>query len=119
MPTFSERATLLRNIERLLKLRVLYNDDDDTEDEEDFENMVSSRRYINERAPIPKSLEFCNAIFNYPDDAFRTIARCSKASFHRLLSKIKNYQVFSNNSQHKQASVEVQLLIVRLTQSKT
>ena len=60
---------------------LLYNDDDDTEDEEEFENMVlfyefvSSRRYINERAPIPKSLEFCNAIFNYPDDAFRTIAR--------------------------------------------
>ena len=53
---------------------ILYNDDDDTEDEEEFENMVlfyeyiSSRRYVNERVPIPKSLEFCNAIFNYPDE---------------------------------------------------
>jgi hypothetical protein len=40
MPTFSDRATLLRDIERLLKLMILYNDDDDTEDEEEFENMV-------------------------------------------------------------------------------
>jgi hypothetical protein len=62
--------------------------------------------------PIPKSLEFCNAIFSYPDDAFRTIARCSKASFHRLVSKIKNHRVFNNNSKMKQASVEMQLLIV-------
>jgi len=29
MPTFSERATLLRDTERLLKLIILYNDDDD------------------------------------------------------------------------------------------
>ena len=117
MPTFSERATLLKGIERLMKLMILYNDDD-SEDEEEFEDMVlfyeliSSRRYVKERVPIPKSLEFCNAIFNYPDDAFRTIARCSKASFHRLVSKIKNHQVFNNNSKMKQASVETQLLIV-------
>ena len=55
MPTFSEISSLLRDIERLLKLMILYDDDVDTEDGEDFENMVSSRRYINERAPIPKS----------------------------------------------------------------
>ena len=112
MPTFLDRATLLRDIERMLKLMILYNDDDDTEDEEEFENMVlfyeyiSSRRYVNERVPIPKSLEFCNTIFNYPDDVFRTIARCSKASFHRLLSKIKNHQAFSNNSQHNNSHLQ-------------
>ena len=112
MPTFSDRATLLRDIENLLKLMILYNDDDDTEDEDKFENMVlfyeyiSSQRYVNERVQIPKSLEFCNAIFNYPDDVFRTIARCNKASFYRLLSKIKNHQVFSNSSQHNQAARE-------------
>ena len=39
MPTFSERATLLKGIERLMKLMILYNDDD-SEDEEEFEDMV-------------------------------------------------------------------------------
>ena len=64
MPTFTERASLSRDIERLLKFMILHNDDDDddTEDEEEFENMVlfygfiSSRRYINERVPIRKSM---------------------------------------------------------------
>ena len=32
MPTFSERATLLRDTERLFKLIILYNDDDDSDD---------------------------------------------------------------------------------------
>jgi hypothetical protein len=72
----------------------------------------SMNTYAKERVPIPKSLEFCNAIFSYPDDAFRIVARCSKASFHRLVSKIKNHRVFNNNSKMKQASVETQLLIV-------
>ena len=40
MPTFSERATLLRDTERLLKLIILYNDDDDSDDVEKNENMV-------------------------------------------------------------------------------
>jgi hypothetical protein len=39
MPTFSERATLLRDTERLLKLVILYNDDD-SNDVEKNENMV-------------------------------------------------------------------------------
>ena len=34
MPTFSERATLLRDTERLLKLIILYNDEDDSDDVE-------------------------------------------------------------------------------------
>ena len=102
MPTFSDRATLLRDIERLLKLMILYNDDDGTEDEDEFENMVlfyeyiSSRRYVNERVQIPKSLEFCNAIFNYPDDVFRTIIDyCPK-------SKIIKYSaiVLNTSKQH-------------------
>jgi len=40
MPTFSERATLIRDTERLLKLIILYNDDDDSDDVEKNENMV-------------------------------------------------------------------------------
>ena len=40
MPSFSERATLLRDTERLLKLIILYNDDDDSDDVEKNENMV-------------------------------------------------------------------------------
>ncbi len=58
MPSFSERATLLKDIERLMKLMILYNDDD-TEDEEEFEDIVlfyeyvSSRRYVKERVSIP------------------------------------------------------------------
>ena len=49
MPTFSERATLLRDIERLLKLMILYDDDVDTEDEEKFENMVLFYEFISSR----------------------------------------------------------------------
>ena len=40
MPTFSKRATLIRDTERLLKLIKLYNDDDDSDDVENNENMV-------------------------------------------------------------------------------
>jgi len=40
MPAFSERATLIRDTERLLKLIILYNDDDDSDDVEKNENMV-------------------------------------------------------------------------------
>ena len=67
MPSFSERATLLKDIERLMKLMILYNDYD-TEDEDEFENTVlfyeftSSRRYINERVPIPKSM-LCSWVY--------------------------------------------------------
>ncbi len=40
MPTFSERATLIRDIERLLKLIILFNDDDDSDNVKNNENMV-------------------------------------------------------------------------------
>ena len=40
MPTFSERASLLRDTERLLKLIILYNDDDYSDDVEKNENML-------------------------------------------------------------------------------
>ena len=40
MPSFSERATLLRDTERLVKLIILYNDDDGSDDVERNENMV-------------------------------------------------------------------------------
>ena len=45
MPTFSERATLLRDTERSMKLMILYNDDD-TEDEEEIEDSVLFYEYI-------------------------------------------------------------------------
>ena len=114
MPTFSERAALLKDIERLLTLMILY-DDDETEDFEEFMDLhhsISSQRYMNDRAPKPKSVEFSNAIFDYPDNAFRVIARCDKASFYILLSKIENHAVFNNNSRNKQTPVAIQLLIV-------
>ncbi len=49
MPTFSEISSLLRDIERLLKLMILYDDDVDTEDEEKFENMVLFYEFISSR----------------------------------------------------------------------
>ena len=49
MPTFSEISSLLRDIERLLKLMILYDDDVDTEDEEKFENMKLFYEFISSR----------------------------------------------------------------------
>ncbi len=49
MPTFSEISSLLRDVERLLKLMILYDDDVDTEDEEKFENMVLFYEFISSR----------------------------------------------------------------------
>ena len=68
MPTFSERATLLRDTERLLKLIILYNDEDDSDDVEKREYGVilpvlderkKEKIHIPESTilvPIPKSL---------------------------------------------------------------
>ena len=49
MPTFSEISSLLRGIDRLLKLMILYDDDVDIEDEEKFENMVLFYEFISSR----------------------------------------------------------------------
>ena len=58
MPTFSKRATLIRDTERLLKLIKLYNDDDDSDDVENNENMVlfyTCSIKKKEKIHIPKS----------------------------------------------------------------
>jgi len=72
-----------------MQLMILYNDDD-TENEQEFEDIVffyeyiSFRRYVKERVPITKSLEFCNGIIWIREDAITDEASFSgDATSHR------------------------------------
>ena len=114
MSRLSERAALLKDLEHVLRLMMLFDDDTSVDFDEMMELycLVAGNRYFNARTNIPKSLEFCNGIFDYPDESFRTIARCTKATFFRLMSLIQAHPIFNNNSKNKQAPVHIQLIIV-------
>jgi hypothetical protein len=114
MPRSTDRACLLKDLENLIRMMMLF-DDDKTEDFEDMMELysvISGSRYIQQRTKFPKSIAFCNGIFDYPDASFRTIARCTKDTFLRLLHIVQDHPIFQNNSLHKQAPVHIQLIIV-------
>jgi hypothetical protein len=114
MPRSSERSALLKNFVQVLRLMMLF-DDDSTEDFDDMMELyclAAGNRYFNARTNIPKPVDFCNVIFDYPETSFRTIARCTKASFFRLMNLIQDHSIFKNNSKNKQAPVHSQLIIV-------
>ena len=65
MPRSTDRACLLKDLENLIRMMMLF-DDDKTEDFEDMMELysvISGSRYIQQRTKFPKSIAFCNGIF--------------------------------------------------------
>ena len=108
MPFKSDRATLINELEQLLRLMIA---DDASEFEEimDIYVAVTGSRYMSERSYVPKSRSLVDVIMQFSDREFKVIARCDKSSFIRLVEMIEDHPVFDRSSK---SPVWLQLLVV-------
>ena len=73
--------------------------------------MISSMRYLNERNRYPV-IDYMNTILmNLPNDKWKEDVRMTRDAFKLVVDLIKNDQVFHNDSNNKQAPVEIQLAV--------
>jgi hypothetical protein len=129
MPRTTERAQLLEGLETILRFKIAARalelsdtdssnsdsswDSDDGED--DFlamYNAVRSSRYLDHRSRIPTSDDFYQRILHaYDDTRFKRTLRLTRATFARVLSLIKDHDVFKNESNNEQMETKKQLAV--------
>ena len=99
MPFKSDRATLINELEQLLRLMIA---DDASEFEEimDIYVAVTESRYMSERSYVPKSRSLVDVIMQFSDRDFKVI---------RLVEMIEDHPVFDRSSK---SPVWLQLLVV-------
>ena len=87
MPFKSDRATLINELEQLLRLMIADDADNTSEFEEimDIYVAVTGSRYLNERSYVPKSRALVDIVMQFSDREFKVIARYDKSSFIRLV----------------------------------
>jgi hypothetical protein len=104
MPFKSDRATLINELEQLLRLMIA----DDADNTSEFEEImdiniyvaVTGSRYLSKRSYVPKSRALVDVIMQFSDREFKVIARCDKSSFIRLVEMIEDHLVFDRSSRH-------------------
>lgn len=113
MPRKSERKRLLQDLNEVLKLLIVDGRESTKEFTEIMEIAASlaSTRFLNPRVPIPKSDEWKEIFFHFPEGDFRQMVRMDSISFIRILQKIEDHPVFRNESLHGQEKVWVQLVV--------
>jgi hypothetical protein len=114
MPVKSERATLIAEVENLLRHMIIEGDDKSsefTEMMEIYESLTGSR-YLNERIVIPKTRALVEVMLQFDEREFKVLARCDKSSFVRLVEMIEDHPVFDKGSRRKQSPVWLQHLVV-------
>jgi DDE superfamily endonuclease len=127
MPRTAERKKIIQNLEELIIWKNFeISDDEDIEKELDDEfvdfidmetpeellALVHATRYLEPRAPVPKSRDWSeNILPKYDDYRFRQTLRVSREAFEFILQNIKSHPVFQNNSSAKQFPIEYQLQI--------
>ena len=87
MPVKSERATLIAEVDNLLRHIIIEGDDKSsefTEIMEIYESLTGSR-YLNERTVIPKTRALVEVMLQFDEREFKVLARCDKSSFVRLV----------------------------------
>lgn len=72
---------------------------------------ILSTRYLYPICRIPKSTSFRELVMRLPAQDFKQVLRMNKETFNYVLSLIQNHTVFQNNSNRKQACVELQLTV--------
>ncbi|KAK1946317.1 hypothetical protein P3T76_001870 [Phytophthora citrophthora] len=115
MPKTSDRQQLLSELLGVISACALDEDEDNSSslDEFDAENafdtdmddlmdlytLVSSHRYISDRAMVPKRRKFSmEDLFLLPDDNFRQLTRMSKPTFVFVLGEIEQHPIFHSAS---------------------
>ena len=100
MPVKSERATLIAELEGLLRHMILEGDDKSTELGEimDIYEAVAGSRYLNERATIPKTRALLDVLLQFEEREFKVMTRCDKASFVHLVELIEDHPVFDRDA---------------------
>ncbi|POM69288.1 Hypothetical protein PHPALM_14440 [Phytophthora palmivora] len=119
MPRVSERQRLLGEIIDILAVAILEEDDEEELYDLGCDDMltallllVESRRYLEEHARLPMSIEFRESGFqSLSPKQFRQMTRVSHTSFLRIVSDIENHGIFQNNSACRQAPVWLQLAV--------
>jgi hypothetical protein len=67
---------------------------------------------MEEKSRIPKTSAMNDMLWLWPDNIFKQEVRMSKESFIILVSRIENHDVFKSQSNYKQKSVWIQLMVV-------
>jgi DDE superfamily endonuclease len=132
MPRTSIRAKLIQLLQGFAILEEIFPADDTEENDDIFDlledeyarrfdftspasviQLISSRRYLNVRAPVPKSRHWVNNVLNELDDErFKTETRVSRNAFDFILEKIKDHPIFHRSEKNnQQLPVENQLHI--------
>ena len=78
MPVKSERATLIAELENLLRHMIIEGDDKSSEFIEimDIYESITGSRYLNERAVIPKTRALVEVMLQFEEREFKVLARC-------------------------------------------
>ena len=110
----SGRQILLDEFESILRHLIIFGEEESegfSEVMELFEGLTGCRN-LNARNNIPKSDGIIKIMMDLPDHEFKVLARMDKASFHEMVRLIENHPIFQNYSNHKQAPVWIQLMVV-------
>jgi hypothetical protein len=100
MGKISERKQLLQQLESTI-IEMIRNDlveSPEFNDILEFYLEVESRRFIKYKNKVPKQDAYMSIFFQYDDVNFRQIARMDKDSFIKILGRIRDHQIFKNNS---------------------
>ncbi|KAE8211037.1 hypothetical protein CF327_g5180 [Tilletia walkeri] len=131
MPRYSERARLIKTLERYRNaIDLAVEDDDGWQDEldqaEELLGFVTSHRYLTRDRPAEDqrcrdSAARCRQLMDLNDDDFRRSFRATKDEFQRILGLIKDDNIFHTAKHRRQSPVLHQLLLViwRLAHSGT
>ena len=119
MPQQSARQQLLKEIDSIIFLAILFDEEDDEIEElMDIKFAISSSRFIGPRTSIPKTVELRNLLWELPDTEFKQVclfwkkvARMNRNSFLFLLTEISDHQIFQNTSLNPQRDVWIQTIV--------
>ena len=104
MPKESERQSLLKGFDQVLKTLYL----DGKENSKDFKEIyelkagLESTRFLSPKEIIPKNQGMNNMLWQYPAKDFRQIVRMDKRSFVQYVDLIEDHRLFQTTTRNKQ-----------------
>lgn len=114
MPVKSERATLIAELENLLRHMIIEGDEKSSEFTEimDIYESINGSRYLNERTVIPKTKALVEVMLQFEDENSKCWRDVIRHHLFVYVEMIEDHPVFDKGSRRKQSPVWLQLLVV-------
>jgi hypothetical protein len=107
MPKVSERQQIIRDLDKLIELHIIYNDDNSGDFHEfiELQWLLNAARFVNPKTPIPRNRSMIDMLWNYNEYDFKQETRMCRQSFKTLVRTIEGHPIFQNDSRHPQRLV--------------